>query len=122
MQALASGDRDGFLAAEMAARRDGRHAALRPAGGAHRLGRRRRRGRGRGRAPGAQPRPNADGVRVLGPAPAPLALLRGRHRQRLLLHAARNVAVSPLVRALARGDEAARPVRVQVDIDPYSFL
>ncbi len=66
--------------------------------------------------------PKADGVRVLGPAPAPLALLRGRHRRRLLLHASRGVAVSPLVRHWLAATKLPGNVRVQVDIDPYSFL
>ncbi|MGZ8997112.1 MAG: hypothetical protein ACXW3P_11595, partial [Rhodospirillales bacterium] len=66
--------------------------------------------------------PKGEGVRVLGPAPAPLALLRGRHRRRLLLHAARSVAVPPLVRRWLEATRLRGSVRVQVDIDPYSFL
>ncbi len=59
---------------------------------------------------------------MLGPAPAPLALLRGRHRRRLLLKAGRSVRVQPiLVDWLARV-KVPGTVRVQVDIDPYSFL
>src|SRR5690606_18159375 len=34
--------------------------------------------------------PEGNGVEVLGPAPAPLALLRGRHRRRFLVKAARD--------------------------------
>ena len=40
------------------------------------------------RAASAMPRPSVEGMAVFGPAPAPLAMLRGRHRQRLLVHAA----------------------------------
>lgn len=121
MTALASGDRDRFLAAEDAARREtamppyGRLAALIVSGAdADAV-------EAAGNAL-AQSAPKADGVRVMGPAPAPLALLRGRHRRRLLLHAARNVAVSPLVRRWLEATELPAGVRVQVDIDPYSFL
>ncbi|HLB81229.1 MAG TPA: primosomal protein N', partial [Dongiaceae bacterium] len=66
--------------------------------------------------------PQGDGIAVLGPAPAPLAILRGRHRRRLLLKCRRDIAPQePLRRWLARVP-APRSVRVQVDVDPYSFL
>ncbi|MSO85522.1 MAG: primosomal protein N' [Rhodospirillales bacterium] len=70
----------------------------------------------------ARAAPSAEGVRVLGPAPAPLALLRGRHRRRLLLKAPRGMAVQPMVRAWLASVEVPRSVRVQADVDPYSFL
>ena len=47
MQALAAGDKDRFLAVELAERRVGRHAAVRPPRGADRLRPRRRAGQGR---------------------------------------------------------------------------
>jgi primosomal protein N' (replication factor Y) len=121
MIALASGDRDRFLAAEEAARREaemppfGRLAALIVSGA---------NAAAVEAAAGAlaASAPRHDGVRVFGPAPAPLALLRGRHRQRLLLHAGRSVAVPPLVRRWLAATRLPPAVRVQVDIDPYSFL
>ena len=62
------------------------------------------------------------GVQVLGPAPAPLRLLRGRHRFRLLFKAPRHVLLQPhLRRWLADLDRRAR-TRLQVDIDPHSFM
>lgn len=64
-------------------------------------------------------------VQVLGPAPAPFAMLRGRHRRRLLLHAPRTLAVQPILRdwlARAREDGLPRAARVDIDIDPISFL
>ncbi|MCC6719074.1 MAG: primosomal protein N' [Acetobacteraceae bacterium] len=66
--------------------------------------------------------PMADGILVLGPAPAPLAILRGRHRRRLLLKARRDVAVQPLIRTWLASVATGRGVRVDVDIDPVSFL
>ncbi len=66
--------------------------------------------------------PSGDGIVVLGPAPAPLSILRGRHRRRLLLRTRREVAVQPLLRALLAGVKVARGVRVDVDVDPVSFL
>ena len=66
--------------------------------------------------------PAANGVLVLGPAPAPLAILRGRHRRRLLLKARRDVAVQPLIREWLAAVPTGRGVKVDVDIDPISFL
>jgi primosomal protein N' (replication factor Y) len=121
MAAVAAGDREGFLAAEEEARREammppfGRLAALivsgrdeaRVAQAARHL---------------AREAPERPGVRILGPAPAPLSLLRGRHRQRLLVHAERSVRVPDLIRAWLRPIRLTGGVRVQVDIDPISFL
>jgi len=66
--------------------------------------------------------PHGEGLLVLGPAPAPLAILRGRHRRRLLLKTRRDVAVQPILRHWLAGVKAARGVRVDVDVDPVSFL
>ncbi|MEO8558620.1 MAG: primosomal protein N' [Rhodospirillales bacterium] len=66
--------------------------------------------------------PKLDGVQVLGPAPAPLALLRGRHRRRLLLKARREVDVQSVLRDWLATVKVSASVRVQVDIDPYSFM
>ncbi|PYD75776.1 primosomal protein N' [Novacetimonas pomaceti] len=66
--------------------------------------------------------PRLDGVQVLGPAPAPLAILRGRHRQRLLLRARRNIPVQPIMREWLSRVKPERGARVDVDIDPISFL
>jgi primosomal protein N' (replication factor Y) len=66
--------------------------------------------------------PHGDGMLVLGPAPAPLAILRGRHRRRLLLKTRRDIAVQPLLRAWLAGVRITRGVRVDVDVDPVSFL
>jgi primosomal protein N' (replication factor Y) (superfamily II helicase) len=66
--------------------------------------------------------PQVENMAVFGPAPAPLAMLRGRHRQRLLVHAARAVPLQDIVRDWLGGLEWPRGVRVAVDVDPYSFL
>jgi primosomal protein N' (replication factor Y) len=67
--------------------------------------------------------PPAAGIEVLGPAEAPLALLAGRHRFRLLVHGGRGADMQGFVRAmLAAGPRPRGSVRVQVDIDPQSFL
>ncbi|WP_404713605.1 primosomal protein N' [Sphingomonas sp. MMS24-J13] len=66
--------------------------------------------------------PRVEGMEVYGPAPAPLAMLRGRHRQRLLVHARRALDVQDVIRAWLGELEWPRGVRVAVDVDPYNFL
>ena len=80
------------------------------------------RSRRRRAARSAAPRPRVDNMAVFGPAPAPLAMLRGRHRQRLLVHARRAVDVQDVIRDWLGGVDWPRGVRVAVDVDPYSFL
>jgi primosomal protein N' (replication factor Y) len=121
MKALASGDRDRFLEAEAAARRDaglppfGRLAALIISAvdteaadfAAQAL---------------ARAAPQFPGVSVLGPAPAPLAILRGRHRRRLLVKAERQVSLQTVLREWLSRVSLGGAARLQIDIDPYSFL
>lgn len=64
-----------------------------------------------------------DGVVVLGPAEAPLAVLRGRHRMRLIVRTTREVNLQDYLRAwIKRTPRPKGSVRVQVDVDPQSFL
>jgi primosomal protein N' (replication factor Y) len=119
--ALVSGDVPGFYAAETEARREaamppfGRLAAIivsaEDAAEAEAVAR---------RIGNAAPR--VDGMAVFGPAPAPLAMLRGRHRQRLLVHARRSLDVQDVIRDWLAQVEWSAKVRVSVDVDPYSFL
>ena len=119
--ALVSGDAPGFYAAETEARRE---AAMPPFGRlaaivvsaedsneaesvARRIG---------------HAAPEVEGMAVFGPAPAPLAMLRGRHRQRLLVHARRTLDVQDVIRDWLPEIEWGPKVRVSVDVDPYSFL
>ncbi len=121
MQALAIGDRDRFLEAEAAARRAaglppfGRLAALilsaadaEAADFACRAL--------------ARAAPHLPDVAVLGPAPAPLAILRGRHRRRFLVKTTRAVNLQAVIREWLARVRLAGSARLQVDIDPYSFL
>jgi len=120
MQALVKDDRDAFLAEEEAQRRDAemppfsRLVAIIVSGEdaervdqvADNL---------------ARTAPHGE-AEVWGPTPAPLALLRGRHRRRLLVRAPRRVAVQRLVADWLNAVPIPGNVRVQVDVDPYSFL
>jgi primosomal protein N' (replication factor Y) len=119
--ALVAGDTAGFYAAETQARQEaamppfGRLAAIiisseeatEAEATARRIG---------------QAAPEVEGMAVFGPAPAPLAMLRGRHRQRLLVHARRSLDVQDVIRDWLAAVEWSAKVRVAVDVDPYSFL
>jgi primosomal protein N' (replication factor Y) len=121
IQALVTGDAESFYAAETESRREagappfGRYAAIivssekldEAVETASRIG---------------LSAPDTEGMIVFGPAPAPLAMLRGRHRQRLLVHARRTLDVQDVIRQWLSALEWPRGVRVAVDVDPYSFL
>jgi len=121
MQALAAGDRDRFLEAEAAARREaglppfGRLAALIVSAGDPEAADFASRAL-------ARAAPQLPGLAVLGPAPAPLAILRGRHRRRFLVKAERGVNLQAALRDWLGRVRVSGSVRLQVDIDPYSFL
>jgi primosomal protein N' (replication factor Y) (superfamily II helicase) len=122
MRALAAGDRDAFYSSEIDLREQaqyppfGRLAALVVSGDdkhaaqahARRL---------------AQAAPRADAVRVLGPAEAPLALIRGRYRFRLLVKSPRAFDLSAYLRAwMAKAPKPTGKIRLEIDVDPQSFL
>jgi primosomal protein N' (replication factor Y) len=121
MRALVDGDRERFFAAEAADRRArqwppfGRLAALIVSG----------RDAGRVDAVAAalgRTAPAGDGIETLGPAPAPLALLRGNHRRRLLLRTRLDVNLTAVLRRWLSQVKLPGAVRIQVDVNPYSFL
>ena len=65
--------------------------------------------------------PQDERLRLLGPAPAPLALLRGQYRRRLLLIAAREINIQSVLRSWLEQIKLPDSVKLQIDIDPYSF-
>ena len=66
--------------------------------------------------------PHVEGLDLWGPAPAPLAVIRGLHRRRFLARADRNVDISAFLAAWVSRVKLHSAVRVQIDVDPYSFL
>ncbi len=121
MQALAAQDRDAFLNAESEARKEaglppfGRLAAIiLSAEDGIRL-------ETYARALAAAV-PNAEGLEVYGPADAPLALIRGRRRKRFLVRADRMVDLQAFLSTWLARAKPPSWVRLQVDVDPYSFL
>ncbi len=122
MRAIVAGDREAFYSREIAERRDaqlppfGRLAGIvvsgpdRPSAQSYANAFRR----------AAPERPD---IAVLGPAEAPLAVIRGRSRFRLLVQAPRSADLQSWLRAWLAAAPAPRGgVRVQVDVDPQSFL
>ena len=122
MRALVAADRDAFYSSEIELREKthyppfGRLAALLVSAGerlaaesyARRL---------------AAASPLADEVRVLGPAEAPLAVVRGRYRFRLLVKSPRGFDLSGYLREwLAAAPKRTGTLRLDVDVDPQSFL
>ena len=121
MQAIAAGDRDGFVAVELAEREAvglppfGRLAAVILAGP----------------DPAALEAfaqsfsamaPNSEGVSVYGPADAPLALIRGMRRKRFLVRADRSVDLQAFLGAWRSRANPPSRIRITIDVDPYSFL
>lgn len=66
--------------------------------------------------------PSGNGMRVLGPAPAPLALLRGKYRYRLLLQTGKQIKIQQVLRHWLSSVSLPSSVRIQTDVDPYSFF
>ena len=121
LQALASGDRDGFFEREIAARKMaemppfGRLAALivsatNPDEGLAFV-----------RQMAAKIPPHGE-IRVLGPAPAPIARIRNRYRYRFLLKAPRQAPLQGYIAQWLKPFKTRGSVRLSVDIDPYNFL
>jgi primosomal protein N' (replication factor Y) (superfamily II helicase) len=121
MQALASSDKERFYLEELAERQEagmppfGRLAALIVSGRDVQEVRKLA-------ADLARTAPAVEGLRVLGPAPAPLALLRGRHRARLLAIAPPELDLVATLRPWLAAHKPRGNLRLQVDVDPYSFL
>jgi len=122
LRALVAGDRDAFYTSEIELREKtlyppfGRLASLLVSAGergaaeyfARRL---------------AAAAPKADEVRVLGPAEAPLAVMRGRYRFRLLVKSQRGFDLSAYLRRwVAAAPKRKGNIRLEVDVDPQSFL
>jgi primosomal protein N' (replication factor Y) len=121
MQAIASGDRDGFLSIELAEREavglppftrlaavilSAPDSAILNAFAVAMM----------------KAIPNTEGVSVYGPADAPLALVRGLRRKRFLVRAERSIDLPAFVVAWRSRIKPTAAVRVTVDVDPYSFL
>ena len=121
-QAIIAGDRDAFVACEIAQRRD---ALMPPFGRLAALiisARERVQAEGYAREV-ARRAPPAKLIDVLGPAEAPIAVVRGRHRFRILVRGPREQDIQSYLRAwMAVAPAAKGDLRLSIDIDPYNFL
>ena len=61
------------------------------------------------------------GAQVFGPAPAPVARVRGRHRVRLLVKAAKTVSLQGALAEWVAQVKLPHNLRLSIDIDPQSF-
>lgn len=61
------------------------------------------------------------GAELFGPAAAPVARIRGRHRVRMLLKAAKGAPIQAALRKWAAATQIPSQVRLTIDIDPQSF-
>lgn len=66
--------------------------------------------------------PQAENINTLGPAPAPFYRLRGNFRRRLLVRADKAVNIQKAIDGWLTMVKTPSTVRVQVDIDPQSFM
>ncbi|MEO0637134.1 MAG: primosomal protein N' [Pseudomonadota bacterium] len=126
MKAIVSGDRDLFYEREIEMRRRGqlppfgRLAAIIISANSKPEAQNHARQLAQAGRPIAE---SSEGITVLGPAEAPMAMVRGRHRQRLLVHATRQADIQSFLRAfLAAGPKTRGSVRVNTDVDPQSFI
>ena len=121
LQALADGDREGFISAELSMREllglppYGKLAAVIIS------------------APDARKAdefarkflakaPRAEGIDILGPSEAPIAILRGRHRRRFLIKAEMKVNLSAYMQVWKSRLRPPNKTKLQIDIDPQGFM
>ena len=66
--------------------------------------------------------PRAEGIEILGPSEPPLGRLRGRFRRRILVQATSNVNLSAYMGAWRPRLKLPAKARLHIDIDPQSFM
>jgi len=66
--------------------------------------------------------PKISSLEIYGPAPAALSKLKGRHRQRFLVHDKKARNMQKIVNVWLSQSKTIPSVNISVDIDPYSFV
>ncbi|HEX5507603.1 MAG TPA: primosomal protein N', partial [Pseudolabrys sp.] len=122
MRALISGDREAFYSSEIALRERTRYPPFGRLASFVITANERHAAESYARQL-ASAAPISEHARVLGPAEAPIAVVRGRYRFRLLVKAARNFELSAYLREwLAAAPKPRGNIKLEVDVDPQSFL
>ena len=62
------------------------------------------------------------GIKIFGPAPAPIFLLRGRVRWRILLQSTQKKSINLAIKKWIFSQKTPKNVKIQIDIDPITFL
>jgi primosomal protein N' (replication factor Y) (superfamily II helicase) len=65
--------------------------------------------------------PGVKGIEVLGPVPAAMTRLRGHYRWRFLIKGPRSLKLQPFLKKWMTTVPVPSMIRLQIDIDPYSF-
>jgi primosomal protein N' (replication factor Y) len=125
MQALVSGDRDAFLAAELTARENAKMPPFTRLAAVIVEGTKEeqvmRTAKQLASSFSAHQTKTAK-LHLYGPAPAPLFMLRSKFRYRLLVKADRTINLPDLMKHWVESIKAPSSVRIKIDIDPVSFL
>lgn len=121
MQSLASGERDGFFMAEIAARETAHMPPFSRLAAIIVSGRNEKQVEEVSRAL-AKAAPHADGLEILGPSPAALYRLRGAYRRRFLLVGRKELHIQKTIGDWLGSLKIPSAVKIQIDIDPVSFL
>ena len=66
--------------------------------------------------------PMQEDFEIFGPAPAPLSLLRNRYRYRILIKSSKKQNIQQIIIKWLAGVKLSKNIKVELDVDPYSFL
>ena len=66
--------------------------------------------------------PKTEGIEILGPSEPPIGRLRGQFRRRILVQAEQTINLSAYMQAWRRKMRLPAKIKMQIDIDPQSFM
>lgn len=121
IQALASGERDEFLSVELGQRSVAQMPPFSRLAGIIVSGRDEQEVQHFAAELG-KAAPQGEGLQIFGPAEAPFYRLRGKYRRRLLVQADKKLHIQKTILHWVNHMKIPSTVRVQVDIDPQSFM
>ncbi len=122
IKALVSGDRDAFLAAELAARSNAHMPPFSRLAAVIIEGEKEENVIKTAKELASKLQTLNSKLHLYGPAPAPLFMLRGKYRYRLMVKAERNINLPDIMKNWVESVKTPSNVRIKLDIDPQSFL